>query len=127
VVAIADGAAAVLTSSRPAFWPFSLVAVALTLIGMAAGCRRDSEGPALPPASPGNLALGVFHMMHWFVVIPWVTLKMALLPKKLVWAKTAHGELMLNSTSYAEYDLTTQGLNHTPEEEAIIASEGGGL
>jgi hypothetical protein len=30
-------------------------------------------------------------MMHWFVVIPWVTLKMALLPKTLVWAKTAHG------------------------------------
>jgi 1,2-diacylglycerol 3-beta-glucosyltransferase len=30
-------------------------------------------------------------MMHWFVVIPWVTLKMALLPKTLVWAKTVHG------------------------------------
>jgi len=25
------------------------------------------------------------------VVIPWVALKMALLPKTLVWAKTAHG------------------------------------
>lgn len=91
VVAIADGAAAVLMASRPAFWPFSLVAVALTLIGMAAGCRRASEGPALPLASPGNLVLGIVHMMHWFVVIPWVTLKMALLPKSLVWAKTAHG------------------------------------
>jgi 1,2-diacylglycerol 3-beta-glucosyltransferase len=90
VVAIIDGAAAVLTASRPAFWPFSLVAVALTLSGMVAGCRRASEGPALPPASPGNLVLGIVHMMHWFVVIPWVTLKMALLPKKLVWAKTAH-------------------------------------
>jgi hypothetical protein len=66
-------------------------------------------------------------MMHWFVVIPWVTLKMALLPKKLIWAKTAHGELISNSTSYVEYDLATQVLNHTPEEEAIIASEGGGL
>ena len=91
VVAIADGAAAVLTSSLPAFWPLSLVAVALTLVGMAAGCRRPSEGPALPPASPGNLVLGIVHMMHWFVVIPWVTLKMALLPKTLVWAKTVHG------------------------------------
>ncbi|MCX5952762.1 MAG: glycosyltransferase family 2 protein [Cyanobacteria bacterium] len=90
VVAIVDGAAAVLTATRPAFWPFSLVAVALTLSGMAAGCRRASEGPALPDASPGNLVLGIVHMMHWFVVIPWVTLKMALLPKKLVWAKTTH-------------------------------------
>jgi len=34
--------------------------------------------------------LGIVHMMHWFVVIPWVTLKMALLPKSLVWAKTPH-------------------------------------
>jgi 1,2-diacylglycerol 3-beta-glucosyltransferase len=127
VVAIADGAAAVLTSSRPAFWPFSLVAVALTLIGMAAGCRRGSEGPAIPPANPGNLVLGIVHMMHWFVVIPWVTLKMALFPKKLVWAKTAHGELIPSSSSYAEYDLATQVLNRTPEEEAIIASEGGSL
>jgi 1,2-diacylglycerol 3-beta-glucosyltransferase len=91
VVAIVDGAAAVLTASRPAFWPFSLVAVAITLIGMGAGCRRASEGPAIPAASPGNLILGIVHMMHWFVVIPWITLKMALLPKKLVWAKTAHG------------------------------------
>ena len=127
MVAIADGAAAVLTSSRPAFWPFSLVAVALTLIGMAAGCRRGSEGPAIPPANPGNLVLGIVHMMHWFVVIPWVTLKMALFPKKLVWAKTAHGELIPSSSSYAEYDIATQVLNRTPEEETIIASEGGGL
>jgi 1,2-diacylglycerol 3-beta-glucosyltransferase len=127
VVAIADGAAAVLTMSRPAFWPFSLVAVALTLVGMAAGCRRASEGPAIPPATPGNLVQGIVHMMHWFVVIPWVTLKMALFPKKLVWAKTAHGELIPSSTSYAEYDLATQVLNRTPEEETIIASEGGGL
>jgi hypothetical protein len=66
-------------------------------------------------------------MMHWFVVIPWVTLKMALFPKKLVWAKTAHGELISSSSNYAEYDLATQVLNRTPEEETIIASEGGGL
>jgi len=25
------------------------------------------------------------------VVIPWVTLRMSLLPKRLVWAKTSHG------------------------------------
>jgi hypothetical protein len=52
---------------------------------------------------------------------------MALFPKKLVWAKTAHGELIPSSSSYTEYDLATQVLNCTPEEETIIASEGGGL
>jgi len=35
------------------------------------------------------MAMG--YLMHWFVVIPWVAFKMALLPKTLVWAKTAHG------------------------------------
>ena len=29
-------------------------------------------------------------MSHWFVVIPWMTVRMALLPKRLVWAKTSH-------------------------------------
>ncbi len=120
VVAIADGATALLTGSRPVFWPFSLVAVTLTLLGMATGCRRTSEGPALPIASPGHLLLGIVHMMHWFVVIPWVTLKMALLPKKLIWAKTAHGgmdleeslgmdmKLLSTSESDSEIELATE-------------------
>ena len=107
VVAIADGAAALLTASQPLFWPFSLVAVSLTLIGMASGCRRQSEGLALPAASPGNLLLGIVHMMHWFVVIPWVTLKMAVLPKKLVWAKTAHGGVDLEDGLGMDLNLLT--------------------
>jgi 1,2-diacylglycerol 3-beta-glucosyltransferase len=37
-----------------------------------------------------NLALGIAYLGHWFVVIPWTTLRMALLPKTLVWAKTTH-------------------------------------
>ena len=122
VVAIADGAAAVLTSSRPAFLPFSLVAVALTLIGMVAGCRRASEGPLLPPASPGNLVLSIVHMMHWFVVIPWVTLKMALLPKKLVWAKTTHGAGGVEQ----EEEPLDGGLGESIDAEGIasLAAEG---
>ena len=38
-----------------------------------------------------NLALGILYLGHWFVVIPYTTLRMALLPKTLVWAKTLHG------------------------------------
>ena len=40
--------------------------------------------------NPLNLALGIIYLGHWFVVIPWTSLRMALLPKKLVWAKTLH-------------------------------------
>ena len=35
--------------------------------------------------------VSIAYLMHWFVVIPWVTLKMSLLPKRLIWAKTIHG------------------------------------
>ena len=54
------------------------------------GCRRVSEGPALPRPGLINLLLAIAYLGHWFVVIPWVTLKMALFPKRLVWAKTSH-------------------------------------
>ena len=55
-----------------------------------AGCSRPREGPALPAMNPWNLALGIAYMGHWFVVIPWTSLRMALRPKTLVWAKTMH-------------------------------------
>ena len=40
--------------------------------------------------NPLAMLLGIVYLGHWFVVIPWVTLRMALLPKRLVWAKTLH-------------------------------------
>ena len=39
---------------------------------------------------PVSLLLGIAYLSHWFFVIPWVTLRMAVLPKRLVWAKTSH-------------------------------------
>ena len=40
------------------------------------------------PRFPGRV-----YGIVWLVVIPWVTLTMAVLPKRLVWAKTSHGDL----------------------------------
>jgi 1,2-diacylglycerol 3-beta-glucosyltransferase len=40
--------------------------------------------------NPLAMGLGIVYLVHWFVVIPWVTLRMAVLPKRLVWAKTLH-------------------------------------
>ncbi len=90
VVAVADLIGAGLTGTAPAIWPLSIVAFALSGGGILQGCRRPSEGPALPAMGPFNLALGIVYLGHWFVVIPWTTLRMALLPKRLVWAKTLH-------------------------------------
>jgi 1,2-diacylglycerol 3-beta-glucosyltransferase len=40
--------------------------------------------------NPLAMALGIVYLVHWFVVISWVTLRMAVLPKRLVWAETLH-------------------------------------
>jgi 1,2-diacylglycerol 3-beta-glucosyltransferase len=90
LVAAADLLGALLTRSLPTIWPVSFVAFSLSGISIVAGCRRRGEGPPLPALGPLNLILGLLYLGHWFLVIPWTTLRMALLPKRLVWAKTLH-------------------------------------
>jgi 1,2-diacylglycerol 3-beta-glucosyltransferase len=90
VVAIADLLGALITRTSPTVWPLSFVAFGLSGGAILAGCRRSGEGPPLPAMNPWNLALGIAYLAHWFVVIPWTSLRMALLPKSLVWAKTMH-------------------------------------
>ena len=90
VVASADLLSAPFTSTWPTLWPLSFVAFGLSGVSILAGCRRGGEGPALPAMTPLNLALGIAYLGHWFVVIPWTSLRMALRPKSLVWAKTLH-------------------------------------
>ena len=90
VMASADLLAALVSRSAPAFWPLSVLAFGLSGGAILKGCRRPSEGPALPAMHLANLALGILYLGHWFVVIPYTSLRMALLPKTLVWAKTLH-------------------------------------
>jgi 1,2-diacylglycerol 3-beta-glucosyltransferase len=90
MVSVVDLLSALATRTAPTAWPLSIVALGLSGAAIVAGCRRPSEGPPLPAMNPLAAALGIAYLMHWFVVIPWVTLRMALLPKRLVWAKTQH-------------------------------------
>ena len=90
MVSVVDLLAALVSRTAPTVWPLSIVALGLSGAAFVAGCRRPSEGPPLPAMNPLAAALGITYLMHWFVVIPWVTLRMALLPKRLVWAKTQH-------------------------------------
>jgi 1,2-diacylglycerol 3-beta-glucosyltransferase len=62
------------------------------------------------------------YLMHWFVVIPWVALKMALLPKTLVWAKTSHGAAGVEQ----EEDLLVGALEESLDADGIapLAAEG---
>jgi 1,2-diacylglycerol 3-beta-glucosyltransferase len=108
-MAVADLFTSLLSRTTPLMWPLSFVAFGLSGGAILVGCLRSSEGPALPRMHPLNLALGIAYLGHWFVVIPYTTLRMALLPKRLVWAKTLHvgsGQ----SEAAEEPDLTTQVL-----------------
>jgi 1,2-diacylglycerol 3-beta-glucosyltransferase len=109
VMAAADLLTSLVIRTAPLMWPLSFVAFGLSGGAILVGCRRSSEGPALPAMHPFNLAMGIAYLGHWFVVIPYTTLRMALLPKRLVWAKTLHvgeGE----DLPAEESDLTTQVL-----------------
>ncbi len=90
VASIADLAGALLTRTLPTVWPLSIAALGLSGLAIVTGCRRPSEGPPLPAMGPLAMGLGIVYLVHWFVVIPWVSLRMALLPKRLVWVKTLH-------------------------------------
>lgn len=110
VMAAADLAGVLATGTPPAMWPFSIVALSLSGIAIVSGCRRPSEGPPLPRMTPAAVALGVLYLVHWFAVIPWVTLRMALLPKRLVWVKTLHhGAEQEPQATDADPELAAQG------------------
>ena len=91
VVSFADLSTSLVTRSMPTYWPLSVVAFSVSGMAYWRGCRSRREGPAIPSAGILNLLVAIAYLGHWFVVIPWVTLKMAVLPKRLVWAKTSHG------------------------------------
>jgi 1,2-diacylglycerol 3-beta-glucosyltransferase len=94
VLAVADLIGALASRTPPCSWPFSVVALSLSGLAIAKGCRRPSEGPPLPVITLPMLLLGIVYLIHWFAVIPWVVLRMTLLPKRLVWVKTTHLGLM---------------------------------
>ncbi|MEY3750886.1 MAG: hypothetical protein RLZZ11_1258 [Cyanobacteriota bacterium] len=107
VMAVADLLTSALTGSAPLMWPLSFVAFGLSGGAILVGGLRRNEGPALPGMNPFNLALGIAYLGHWFVVIPYTSLRMALLPKRLVWAKTLHVGAG-HAIGSEEGDLSTQ-------------------
>tara|TARA_Y100001968_G_scaffold298816_1_gene308973 strand:- start:3081 stop:4394 length:1314 start_codon:yes stop_codon:yes gene_type:complete len=90
LVSFSDLLISFITQTLPTYWPLSFVALSVSGLAYWKGCSRNSEGPEIPKPKPIRIVLAMFYLLHWFVVIPVVTLKMSLLPKKLIWAKTIH-------------------------------------
>ncbi len=89
IITLVDLIVCLLFFKSPIYWPVSLTAFTLSATASWFGCHKKHEGPALPK-NLIRIILYLIYLSHWFIVIPLVTLKMSILPKKIIWKKTIH-------------------------------------
>ena len=89
IIALVDLIVCIVFYKSPIYWPVSLTAFTLSASASWFGCHKKHEGPVLPTNSI-KMSLYLFYLSHWFIVIPLVTLKMSIFPKKIIWKKTTH-------------------------------------
>ena len=89
IIALVDLIISIVFYKSPIYWPVSLTAFTLSASASWFGCHKKHEGPVLPTNSI-KMSLYLFYLSHWFIVIPLVTLKMSIFPKKIIWKKTTH-------------------------------------
>ncbi len=87
-MAVPDLAMAVARTRPPVLTPLSSLVATFLMVGMVKGLRISRQESWL--MSGVNAVRGMIYMFHWLVVMPTVTLRMALLPKRLRWVKTDH-------------------------------------
>lgn len=65
--------------------------VTFSFIGMISGLKRVAN-PSLPPFFKRIFQgiLGTIYMIHWLIIMPSITARMSILPKRLKWVKTVH-------------------------------------
>ncbi len=89
IITLVDLIVCLLFFKSPIYWPVSLTAFTLSASASWFGCHKKHEGPALPNNSM-KIILYLIYLSHWFIIIPLVTFKMSIFPKKLIWKKTIH-------------------------------------
>jgi len=89
IIALVDLIACLLFFKSPIYWPVSVTAFTLSASASWFGCNKKHEGPLLP-SNPLKILLYLIYLSHWFIIIPLVTLKMSIFPKKIIWKKTIH-------------------------------------
>ncbi len=89
IIALVDLIVSLLFFKSPIYWPISLTAFTLSASASWFGCHKKHEGPVLPTNSI-KIVLYLIYLSHWFIIIPLVTFKMSIFPKKIIWKKTTH-------------------------------------
>jgi len=90
VVSLYDLIIALFSKTYPLYWPLSLIALVISGLAFWKGSSRQKEGPNFLSPNLIKIIMAMIYLSHWFIVIPWVAIKMALFPKKLIWVKTSH-------------------------------------
>lgn len=92
--AVPDFVMAIARHHLPMLTPLTGVALSLSGFGMYKGLRRlhSSSEFTFPQFLNylGQSLLGTLYMVHWLVIMPCVTTRMAIRPKRLKWVKTVH-------------------------------------
>ena len=89
IISLVDLIVCLLFFKSPIYWPISLTAFTLSASASWFGCHKKHEGPVLPNNSI-KIFLYLIYLSHWFIIIPLVTFKMSIFPKKIIWKKTTH-------------------------------------
>ena len=90
IISLFDLALSLVLFESPSYWPISMTAFTLSGIAVWYGSSCKSEGPVLPKTNLIVMVVFLLYLSHWFLVIPWVTLKMSIFQKKILWNKTLH-------------------------------------
>lgn len=89
-MAVPDLALAIARHRPPILAPLTSVALAFSAIGMLNGLR-STQTTASFFRKVFQTGQGMIYLLHWFLVMAAVTLRMAIRPKRLKWVKTDHG------------------------------------
>ncbi|MEO0884945.1 MAG: glycosyltransferase family 2 protein, partial [Cyanobacteria bacterium J06648_10] len=73
----------------PVYGPITMMAVAMSAIGMFTTLRQAEKMSAWSAAI--QTVRGSLYMLHWLVVIGSMSIRIALRQKRLKWVKTVHG------------------------------------
>jgi len=90
IISIFDLIFSITFLDSPIYWPISFTAFMFSGIAFWYGSSCESEVPVLQKSNFLMVFVSVFYLSHWFLVIPWVTIKMSIFPKKILWRKTHH-------------------------------------
>lgn len=92
--AIPDFLMVLLRQEAPLYFPATSVMVAFSTWGMFQGLRATEKDSSASSWTLGEIfgetLRGTIYMVHWLLIIPSMTARLAIRPKKLKWVKTSH-------------------------------------